>query len=220
MSANSASESQTAFTSLEFSVIQVMDVETLLASLGVKRLSEVLSSFGIRLAEPMLIKKTAEARAAELRLLTDAISEADRKLPEGTTITYNKEGLSVVAKTSPKAREMLDRTSARFVATELLHGSTLNYGAFSHLAEIGLFFQGDIGIHPFRLGSEEVYFGFSDGTALAVTQAQPRPRVEPGVNIWHLTQSGRDLLRFCSWQTPDEYVEKFRDGIRKLTIGT
>jgi hypothetical protein len=301
-----------------------MDVETLLASLGVKRLSEVLSSFGIRLAEPMLIKKTAEARAAELRLLTDAISEADRKLPEGTTITYNKEGLSVVAKTSPKAREMLHRTSARFVATEFnkqfnlegvlaeataelkdlnevpdekpeptwtmrflgyaegmgdpylqelwgkvlageiqqpgsyslrtldvlsamtqkeaellveacqylvwngatlfvprdvhsfLQGSTLNYGAFSHLAEIGLFFQGDMGIHPFRLGSEEVYFGFSDGTALAVTQGQPRPRVEPGLSIWHLTQSGRDLLRFCSWQTPDEYVEKFRDGIRKL----
>jgi hypothetical protein len=44
-----------------------MPAETLLSSLGVKRLGEVLSSFGIRLAEPMLIKKTAEARIAELR---------------------------------------------------------------------------------------------------------------------------------------------------------
>jgi hypothetical protein len=52
---------------LEFRVIQVMPAETLLSSLGVKRLGEVLSSFGIRLAEPMLIKKTAEARIAELR---------------------------------------------------------------------------------------------------------------------------------------------------------
>jgi hypothetical protein len=96
-----------------------MPAETLLATLGVKRLGEVLASFGIRLAEPMLVKKRAEARAAELRLMTDAISEAERKLPEGTTIRYNKEGLSVVAKTNPKAREILDRTSARLLATEL-----------------------------------------------------------------------------------------------------
>jgi hypothetical protein len=300
-----------------------MDIQTLLASLGVKRLGEVLAAFGIRLAEPMLIKKTAEARATELRLLTDAISEAERKLPQGTTIRYNKGSLSVVAKTNPKAREILDRTSARLLATEVnmqfnlegvlaetaselkdvnelpdkkpeptwtmrflgyaegmgdpylqelwgkvlsgevqqpgsyslrtldvlsamtqkeaelfveackflvwhagalfvprdvhcfLHGSPLNYAAFSHLAEIGLFFQGDIGIHPFRDGAGETYFGFSDG-ALAVTKGQPHPRVADGLNIWLLTESGKDILRFFSWQTPDGYVEKFREGIRQL----
>ena len=79
-----------------------MALETLLASPGVKRLGEILASFGIRLAEPMLIKKKAEARLTELRQLTDAISEAERKLPEGTTIRYNKEGLSLVAKTNPR----------------------------------------------------------------------------------------------------------------------
>jgi hypothetical protein len=145
-------------------------------------------------------------------MLTDAISEAERKLPDGTTIRYNKEGLSVVAKTNPKAREILDRTSARLLATELNKQFNLE-GVF---AEAVPELKDLIGIHPFRLGAEETYFGFSDGVALAVTKGEPHPRVPAGLSVWLLTESGKDLLRFIPWQTQDGYVEKFRDGIRKL----
>ena len=302
-----------------------MSIETLLASKAAKALIELLAPFGIRLLEPMLIKKTAKARMAELRMLTDGISEAEGKLPEGTTITYNKEGLSVVATTNPKARELLDRTSARLLATEVhkqfhlegvlaetvselkdvhelpderpeptwtmrflgyaegmgdpylqelwgkvlageikqpgsyslrtldvlsamtqkeaelfikacqyliwssggvlfvpgdvhsfLPPPTLSYANFSHLAEIGLFFTSDIGINPFPVGTGEAYFGFSDHVALAVTKASQHPRFDFPLTIWLLTQSGHELTRFFSWQTPDGYVEKFQDGIRSL----
>jgi hypothetical protein len=297
--------------------------ETILATLGVKRLGEILAPFGVRLCEPMLIRKIAEARVDELRQVTNAISEADKILPGGTVIEYNKEGFSLTTKTHPETPGLLDRTLFRNVVKELngqiclegvvaaaipelekltsipaqkpdptwtirflgyaegmadpylqelwgkvlageieqpgsyslrtldvlsamtqkeaewfvaackyivwtpndlfvprdiksfLSGSALTYRGFSELAEIGLFHQDDIALHPFRTGASEVYFGFSD-LALAVTKAQTPPRIETGLSVWLVTKSGRDLTRFAIWETPSGYVEKFREGIRKI----
>ena len=80
-------------------------METILATLGVKRLGQILAPFGIRLSEPMLIKRNAEARAAELRLMTKEISEAEEILPEGTEIEYNKEGVRLSTRTNPETLE-------------------------------------------------------------------------------------------------------------------
>ena len=65
------------------------------------------------------------------------------------------------------------------------------------------------------MGLEEYYFGFSDA-ALAVTKVQTpinSVRLNPGLHIWLLTKSGRDLTEFCLWETPNGYVENFREGI-------
>jgi hypothetical protein len=296
--------------------------ETILASLGVKRLAEILLPFGIRLSEPMLIKKTAAARAAELRLVTNAISEAEKILPGGTAIEYNKEGFSLTTKTNPEAHGLLDRARIRNVTKELngqvclegviaaatqelaeltsvpdqkpdptftmrllgyaegmadpylqelwgrvlageikqpgsyslrtldvlsamtqteakrfvaacqyivwtpyvrfiprditfLRGSAFALRDFSELAEIGLFQETEVSLTPFQAGYDVYLFGFSDA-ALAVIKAQPPPSIEPGLSMWVLTKSGRDLTKFFPWKTPDGYVENFRDGIRKI----
>ena len=301
-----------------------MSWETILATLGVKRLGEILAPFGIRLCEAMLIKKTAEARAKELQVITTAVSDAEKILPPGTTIEYNKEGFTVTTKTDPAATNLIDRTRLRVgtkdlraqiclegvvaAATEelagmesvpdqkpdtgwttrflgyaegmpesylqdlwgkvlagevkqpgsyslrtldvlsamtqkeaehfvaacqytvwappgylfiprnaevLLPGSGLNYHVLSTLADIGLFHQGDMSVHPFRSGATEAYFGFSD-QALAVTQGQQKLRVDPGLSVWNLTRIGSDLIRLFDWESPPGYLERFRDKIEEL----
>jgi hypothetical protein len=95
--------------------------ETILATLGVKRLGEILVPFGIRLCEPTLIKREAEAHVAALRLLTNEISEAEEVLPKGTMIEYNnKEGLRLSTTTDPETLALRQRSLTRNVAKELI----------------------------------------------------------------------------------------------------
>jgi hypothetical protein len=300
--------------------------ETILGALGVKRLGEILAPFGIRLSEPMLIKRNAESHAAALRLMTKEISEAEEILPEGTEIEYNKEGLRLSTRTNPETLALRKRSLTRNAATELIGQSCLegvipaatpeladltsvpdqkpdptwtirflgyaegmadpylqelwgkvfageikqpgsyslrtldvlsamtqkeaerfvaacqylvwtpvyqciprditflrgsdftNVRDFTELAEIGLFQETDVLIDPFGVGLKEYYFGFSD-VALAVTKDQTPTNtvwLNPGLNIWLLTKSGRDLTKFFLWRTPNGYVENFREGIRKM----
>lgn len=95
-------------------------------------------------------------------------------------------------------------------------GSNFILRDFTELAEIGLFQESDISTDPFRAGANEYYFGFSDA-ALAVTKDPTKMlRFNPGLHIWLLTKSGRDLTKFFPWETPNGYVETFREGIRKI----
>jgi hypothetical protein len=99
-----------------------------------------------------------------------------------------------------------------------LYGSDFTLRDFTELAEIGLFQETELLIDPFGVGAKEYYFGFSDA-ALAVTEVQPlinRVRHNPGLSIWLLTKSGRDLTKFFLWETPNGYDENFRKGIRKM----
>jgi hypothetical protein len=98
----------------------LVSLETILATLGVKRLGEMLVPFGIRLCEPMLMKREREARAAELRLVTNEISEAEEILPEGTRIEYNKEGWKLSTTTNPETRALRERSLTRNAAKELI----------------------------------------------------------------------------------------------------
>jgi hypothetical protein len=98
----------------------LVSLETILATLGVKRLGEILAPFGIRLCEPMLIKRNAEARVAELRLVNNVISEAEDILPEGTRIEYNKEGWRLSTTTDPKTLALRKRSLTRNAAKELI----------------------------------------------------------------------------------------------------
>jgi hypothetical protein len=101
---------------------------------------------------------------------------------------------------------------------KILHGSDFIVRDFTELAEIGLFQETELSTDPFGVGLQEYYFGFSDA-ALAVTKAQNpinSVRLDPGLHIWLLTKSGRDLTKFSLWETPNGYVENFREGIRKI----
>jgi hypothetical protein len=85
--------------------------------LGVKRLGEILVPLGIRLCEPMLIK----AHVAAWPLLTNAISEAEEILPEGTKIEYNnKEGLRLSTTTNPETPALRKSSLTRNAAKELI----------------------------------------------------------------------------------------------------
>jgi hypothetical protein len=97
-----------------------VSLETILAALGVKRLGEILVPFGIRLCEPMLMKREREARAAELRLVTNEISKAEEILPEGTRIEYNKEGWRLSTTTNPETLALRKRSLTRNAAKELI----------------------------------------------------------------------------------------------------
>jgi hypothetical protein len=87
----------------------------------------------------MLIKKNAQARVAEFRLVHNAISEAEEILSDGTKIEYNKEGWRLSTTTNLETLALRKRSLTRNVVKELIGQHCLEGGigaAAEELAEI------------------------------------------------------------------------------------
>ena len=149
--------------------------------------------------------------------------------------TFSNRTLDIVRNISQQEAELFVRVaqyafftrSGVFIPSDIgkFSGNKLVYQNLAGLAEVGLLQQSTAAIYPFKDGRTNIVFAFAHNVAvLVVKDPNIRFRVEPGLNVWILTNAARQLQQFFSWENPLGYADLFCEEVKKLgwipTIGT